>query len=95
MNDTQARIESILVEQFQPLHLRLRDDSANHAGHAGATSGGGHFKLLVVSTRFDGRTLLERHRMVNEALGELIGGAIHALGMKTLSPSEWDREKPG
>ena len=86
---TAEKIESILRERFQPLHLELNDDSAKHAGHPGATSGGGHFDLLIVSERFEGRTLLERHRMVNEALGDLIGGEIHALALRTIPPSEW------
>ena len=89
MSETSERIEQILTERFSPLHLRLIDDSANHAGHAGATSGGGHYKVTIVSESFEGRSLLERHRMVNEALAGLIGGAIHALGLKTLAPSQW------
>ena len=86
---TADRIESILRERFRPLHLELTDDSAKHVGHLGATSGGGHFDLLIVSERFEGHTLLERHRMVNEALGDLIGGEIHALALRTIPPSEW------
>ena len=86
---TAEKIESILRERFQPSHLELTDDSAKHAGHPGASSGGGHFDVLIVSERFEGRTLLERHRMVNEALGDLIGGEIHALALRAIPPSEW------
>ena len=89
MTHVATRIESILRERFEPTHFELRDDSARHAGHPGATSGGGHFIVLIVSAEFDGRTLLERHRLVNEALGEMFGREIHALGLKTHSPAEW------
>ena len=89
MPDTRERLETILRERFRPVHLEIRDDSARHAGHAGAASGGGHFEVVIVSAAFEGRTLLDRHRMVNEAVEALIGGAIHALGLKTIAPSEW------
>ncbi len=89
MPDTRDRLELILRERFRPAHLEIRDDSARHAGHAGAASGGGHFEVVIVSAAFEGRTLLDRHRMVNEALRDLIGGAIHALTLKTVAPSEW------
>jgi BolA family transcriptional regulator, general stress-responsive regulator len=83
------RIESMLREKFQPLHLEVRDESALHAGHAGAVSGGGHFRVLIVSEAFAGPSLVERHRMVYAALGEMIGRDIHALGLRALPPSEW------
>ena len=83
------RIETRLRERFRPEHLELADDSARHAGHRGATSGGGHFLVLLVSKEFEGLTLLERHRRVNEALDGLFGETIHALGLKTLTPAEW------
>jgi BolA protein len=82
------RIESILRGRFQPSRLEIRDDSSRHAGHAGAAAGGGHFEVLIVSAAFEGKSLLDRHRMVNEALQEMIGREIHALGLKTLAPSE-------
>ena len=94
MSDTAARIETILTERFRPQHLELRDDSARHVGHAGASSGGGHYSVRIVSAEFEGKSLLERHRLVYEALGPLIGDEIHALGLKTLEPSEWsDRQE--
>ena len=85
---TRDRIEAILRERFAPERLEIRDDSARHAGHAGARSGGGHFDVLIVAAAFAGKTLLDRHRMVNDALGDLIGGEIHALGLRTLAPGE-------
>ncbi len=81
--ETGAEIEQILRKTFEPTLLEIRDDSAKHVGHAGATSGGGHFHVTIESARFQGLTLLEQHRAVNEALAGLIGGRIHALGLTT------------
>jgi BolA family transcriptional regulator, general stress-responsive regulator len=89
MPDVREMIETILKARLRPAHMEIKDDSALHKGHAGATSGGGHFEVLIVSSAFDGRTLVERHRMVNEALRGMIGREIHALGLKTMAPSEW------
>ena len=86
---TTERIEQLLRERLRPTHVELVDESARHAGHAGASSGGGHYRLLVVADVFAGRPLVARHRLVYEALGELVGGAIHALSMRTLTPEEW------
>jgi len=68
--------------------LELTDDSARHAGHPGATSGGGHYRVDLVSAEFEGRTRVEQHRLVYQALGELIPTEIHALGLATRTPSE-------
>ena len=85
---TPGRIETILRRRFSPVRFELRDDSAKHAGHAGATSGGGHYHLVLVSAEFEGRTRVEQHRMVYEALADLIPDEIHALGLTTRTPSE-------
>ena len=82
------RIEAILRKHFQPSRLEILDDSARHAGHAGAAAGGGHFEVTIVSAAFEGKPLLDRHRMVNEALRDMIGREIHALGLETRAPSE-------
>lgn len=71
-----------------PTRLELIDDSARHAGHAGARSGGGHYHLLIVAEAFAGQPRLRRHRLVHEALGELLHGRIHALSVQALSPQE-------
>ena len=89
MSETAGKIERIIRERFEPLHFELRDDSARHAGHRGATSGGGHYHVLIVSRAFEDCSLLERHRMINEALKDMFGGEIHALGLTTLTPSQW------
>lgn len=83
--------ESLLRERLaplRPLRLDLIDDSALHAGHAGARSGGGHYRLLIVSEEFKGKSALERHRQVYSALGELMRSKIHALSIQSLSPDE-------
>ena len=83
---TTGKIERILRQQFAPRRLEIRDDSALHAGHPGATSGGGHYHVVLVSARFAGLSRVEQHRLVYEALAELIPGEIHALGLKTEAP---------
>jgi glyoxylase-like metal-dependent hydrolase (beta-lactamase superfamily II)/stress-induced morphogen/8-oxo-dGTP pyrophosphatase MutT (NUDIX family) len=90
-----VRIERLLRERLRPLHLEVRDDSALHAGHRGATGEGGHYHVSVVSESFAGRTRLERHRLVNAALRDLFGKGIHALGLSTLAPSEWRAREDG
>ncbi|HMM55002.1 MAG TPA: BolA family protein [Candidatus Desulfobacillus sp.] len=79
---------------LEPLRLEIADDSARHAGHAGARSGGGHYRLLIVSPRFTGRATAQRHRLVYDALGPMMRGAIHALGIKALAPGEAGQENP-
>ena len=91
MSGVAKTIERRLQDRLSPLHLEIRDETERHIGHRGASSGGGHFRVVVVSDRFEGRALLERHRMVNEALADLFGSAIHALSMATLTQGEWRR----
>ena len=86
-----SEFEATLREQLaalKPLRLELIDDSAKHAGHAGARSGGGHYRLLVVSASFCGKPTLARHRLVYDALGELMRSKIHALSIQSLAPDE-------
>jgi BolA protein len=85
---TTARMERLLRLKLRPEHLELVDESAAHAGHPGAASGGGHYRVVIVSPAFEGRSRVERHRMVYEALGDLVGGEIHALVLKTHAPGE-------
>ena len=76
------------LASLDPLRLELIDDSAKHAGHAGARSGGGHYRLLIVSESFCGKSTLARHRLVYDALGELMRSKIHALSIQSLAPDE-------
>lgn len=73
---------------LEPLAVEIIDDSAKHAGHAGARGGGGHYRLRVVSPRFAGRRTMERHRMVYDALGPLMRREIHALSIDAKAPEE-------
>jgi BolA protein len=79
------KIRSLLAV-LQPLHIEIADDSHLHAGHAGASSGGGHYRLQIVSALFAGKTTLARHRMIYSALGEMIEHEIHALNITARTP---------
>ncbi len=73
---------------LEPSAIEIIDDSAKHAGHAGARSGGGHYRLSIVSPRFAGCRTMERHRLVYDALGPLMKREIHALSITAKSPDE-------
>jgi BolA protein len=90
VSDTPSEIERRLRERFAPIHFELTDDSAKHAGHPGASSGGGHYSVVIVSAAFEGRTLLEQHRLVNDAVADLFSEKIHALALRTVAPSRWE-----
>lgn len=81
------RIEQKLAA-LEPESLELVDESAAHAGHAGARSGGGHYRLTIVARAFDGKPAQQRHRMVYEALGPLMRHEIHALAIRAYAPGE-------
>jgi BolA family transcriptional regulator, general stress-responsive regulator len=83
------RIEARLREALAAERVEVVDESHLHAGHAGAAGGAGHFRALVVSERFAGRSRIERQRLVYAALEAEMGAEIHALSMRTLTPSEW------
>ena len=87
MSDTLALIRDRLAA-LAPEHLDIEDESALHAGHAGARSGGGHYQLTIVSARFAGLSRLERQRLIYGTLGDLMSTRIHALGIRALSPEE-------
>lgn len=73
-------------------HVEVTDQSARHRGHAGALEGG-HYDAVIVSTRFEGLGLVERHRAVYAALGDLRERRVHALALKTYTPEEWRRQR--
>jgi BolA family transcriptional regulator, general stress-responsive regulator len=81
------QIRALVQERFEPIRLELLDESARHAGHAGAGSGG-HFRLRIVSKAFSGLPLVQRHRLVHDALAPLFGSEIHALALETTAPDE-------
>jgi len=90
--DTRTRIHEKLATAFAPHFVDVLDQSAAHAGHAGAASGGGHFRVLLVSAQFDGMNQVQRQRRVYEALREEMAGAVHALSMTCLTPAEYEGE---
>lgn len=87
--DRRARIEAKLREKLEATHVEVIDDSALHAGHAGAASGAGHFRALVVSSRFAGLSRVAAQRLVYDALADEMGPEIHALSIRTLTPDRF------
>lgn len=77
-----------LLAALEALHLELLDESHLHAGHAGAASGGGHYRLKIVSPRFEGLRLVMRHRLVYDSVHVMMHTDIHALAITALAPSE-------
>ena len=81
------RIERSLAK-LAPESLEIVDESAAHAGHEGARSGGGHYRLFIVAQAFEGKSPQLRHRMVYDALGPMMQHDIHALAIKAYAPGE-------
>jgi BolA family transcriptional regulator, general stress-responsive regulator len=75
------------LASLQPVSLEIQDDSALHAGHAGNT-GGGHFTLKIVSSQFSQKSQIIRHRLIYQALADLIPQKIHALSILAISPDD-------
>lgn len=71
-----------------PEHVEIIDESALHAGHAGAKSGGGHYQLILIAASFAGQNSVARHRAIYQALGDLMNTRIHALAITALAPGE-------
>ena len=88
--DRVARIRETVTLALPPEVIEITDDSHLHAGHAGARSGKGHFTLRVVADAFTGRSLIDRHRMIYAALGDLMHTDIHALSIVARAPGESD-----
>lgn len=87
MNTEQAIRERLAV--LNPVALELHDESEEHAGHAGHRPGGGsHWQLTIVSDAFRGQSPVARHRMVYEALGDLMKRDIHALKIEAFAPEQ-------
>jgi len=88
--DRVARIRERLTAAFEPTSLNIIDDSHKHAGHA-AAGGGGHFTVEITAAAFSGKTLLQRHRMVFAAMGDLMQTEVHALSVEAKSLEETNR----
>ena len=85
---TVERIEKTLRQALSATEVQVQDESALHAGHAGAASGGGHYRVTVVSPLFEGKNPVQRHRLVYDALAAEMRQAIHALALTTLTLDE-------
>ena len=88
MTDTIDKLKQALVS-LEPTYLEVQDDSALHAGHAGNT-GGGHYTLTIASKKFEGLTIIKRHRLVYDAASTLLEKEIHALSIHAKVSSELD-----
>lgn len=88
MSGRVERIRETLQQAFAPEHLAVHDDSHLHAGHAGAATGKGHFRVEIVSGAFAGMRPLQRHRAVYAALDALMQTEIHALSVSARTPGE-------
>ncbi len=89
---TRDKIILQLERTFAPLSCQLDDESSQHIGHAGAASGGGHFKLVIVSKSFEGLNLVNRHRLVYDAVRAMMQSEIHALAITAMTPEEAARK---
>jgi len=85
---TAEQIKQKLNQALAPEALEIIDNSAAHAGHAGAQSGGGHYHVTIISESFNGKSQVQRHQLIYQALGDLMKNEIHALGIHATTPSE-------
>lgn len=86
--ERKQQIEDCLARAFAPQELLVKDQSQLHIGHAGAADGRGHFDVTITAAAFSGKSQLQRHRMVYDAVGDLMQTDIHALRVKAYSPDE-------
>ena len=87
----EQRIEALrerLLDALEPELLEIEDESHLHAGHAGARDGRGHFRVTIVANAFEGQSRIRRHRIVYEAVGDLMDTDIHALSIHAVAPGE-------
>ncbi len=89
-DDTVALMRERL-QALLPQRVEIYDESGEHLGHEGARGGGGHYQLLIVSEAFRGESALARHRMVYQAVADLMQRSVHALAIKAYTADEFDR----
>lgn len=82
------RMQALLESRFAPCSVTIRDDSALHAGHAGARGGAGHYAVQIEAEAFRGHNRIERHRLVYDTLADMIPHEIHALSIDARAPDE-------
>jgi BolA protein len=88
VSDRTDKIEKLLTEALAPDSLQITDDSHEHAGHSGYHEGGSHFSVTVVSQAFHSLDTLSRHRLIYDALGDMMQKEIHALKIFAYAPDE-------
>jgi len=91
MDEAVQLIDQILKEKLEASRVEIIDDSHKHRGHK-AAGGGGHYSVIVVSSKFENVNLVDQRRLVYSALDDQINGSpkvIHALQIKTLTPAQW------
>jgi len=91
---TDAEIEAHLRQGLAADSVALENESALHVGHVGAQGGGGHFRVTIVSSKFQGLSRVARHRLVYDSLADLMQHRIHALSIVALTPKEATRADP-
>ena len=88
-NPLTADIRAAIERELSPTSIEIFDDSARHAGHAGARPGGEtHFRVYIVSPAFEGKGRIERHRMINGILSAELASGVHALAIHATAPGE-------
>lgn len=91
----EKNIKTKLESEYRPIHMDLINESHLHRGHAhGHLGEDSHFKLLLVSTVFTGKSRVQRQQLIHKTLAEELAGPLHALTMKLLSPEEWNALPP-
>jgi len=83
----EQRLRQRLIERFAPSQLIIEDQSALHAGHAGAAGGQSHYRVRIVAEAFRSLPPVARHRLVYDAVGDLLKSDIHALAIEALPPA--------
>jgi BolA protein len=81
-SDRATKIEKLLAEAFSPEQLLVKDQSHLHAGHAGAKDGRGHFAVIIVAEKFRDCSRIQCHRLIYDALGDMMTTDIHALSIQ-------------
>lgn len=84
------RISDILKSALSPVHMEIENESHMHSVPKNSET---HFKVLAVSEKFDGKSRIDRQRMVNDLLKAELQNGLHALTQKTLTPGEWEKQK--
>jgi len=88
--DTTEALMQARLQALRPQRVEIYDESGEHVGHEGARGGGGHYQLLIVSDAFGNQSRIARHRMVYQALADLMQRRIHALAIRAYTVDEFD-----